>query len=46
MADPNSTYLETRNLTCEFGTTLKLGPDIPVTQHYYLVKYGGDSLKV
>ena len=25
IADPNSTYLETRNLTCEFGKTLILG---------------------
>ena len=36
IADPNSTYLESRNLTCEFGTTLKLGPNIPLTLHYCL----------
>ena len=28
IADPNSTYLETHNLTYEFNTTLKLGPNI------------------
>jgi len=28
ITDPNSTYLENRNLTCEFGTALKLGPSI------------------
>jgi len=31
IADPNSTYLETHNLTCEFVTTLKLGRNIPLT---------------
>ena len=31
IADPNSTYLKSHNLTCEFGTTLKLGPNIPLT---------------
>jgi len=31
IADPNSTYLETRNLTCEFGTTLKLGLNVLLT---------------
>ena len=31
IADPNSTYLETYNLTCEFVSTLKLGPNIPLT---------------
>jgi len=30
IADSNSTHLETRNLTCEFGATLKLGPKIPL----------------
>ena len=30
IADPNSTYLENCNLTCEFGTALKLGPNIPL----------------
>ena len=28
IADLNSTHLESRNLTCEFGTTLNLGPNI------------------
>jgi len=28
ISDPNSTYLETHNLTCESGTTLKLDPSI------------------
>ena len=28
IADPNSTYLETCNLTCEYGNNLKLGPNI------------------
>ena len=28
---PGSTYLETRNLTCEFGTTLKLSPYVLLT---------------
>ena len=28
IADSNNTYLETHNLPCEFGVTLKLGPDI------------------
>ena len=37
IADPNSTYLETHDLTCEFGTTLKLGPNVSLTYHYYLV---------
>ena len=37
VADPNSTHLETRNLTCEFITTLKLGPNIPLTYHYCLM---------
>ena len=30
IADPNHTYLESHNLTCEFSTTLKLGPNIPI----------------
>ena len=30
IADPNNTYLETHNLTWEFGTALKLGPIIPL----------------
>ena len=30
IADPNSTHLESHNLTCEFGTTLKLDPNIPL----------------
>ena len=30
IADPNCTLLETHNLTCEFGTDLKLGPNIPL----------------
>ena len=37
IADPSSTYLETCNLTCEFGTALKLGPNIPLKEHYRLV---------
>jgi len=28
IADPNSTYLESCNLTCEFDATLKFGPKI------------------
>ena len=28
IADPNSTYLETHNLTFKFGTTLKVGPNV------------------
>ena len=33
IADPNSKYLENRNLSIasEFGTTLKLGPNVPLT---------------
>ena len=27
IADPNSTHLDTHSLNCEFGTTLKLGPN-------------------
>ena len=38
-------YLETRNLTCEFSTTLKLGPNVHLTYHYCLVYYKGDGLK-
>ena len=38
-ADPNCIYLETHNLTCEFGTTLKLGPKVPLKYHNNLVKY-------
>jgi len=34
IADPN---LESLNLTCEFGTTLKLGSNIPLTLHYCLM---------
>ena len=30
IADPKNTYLETHNLTWEFGTALKLGPIIPL----------------
>jgi len=30
IADPNGTYLEILNFTCESGTTLKLGPNIPL----------------
>ena len=37
IADPNSTYLECHNLTCEFATTLKLGPNIPLASHYCVV---------
>ena len=37
IADPNSTYLETRNLTCEYFTTLKLGPIIALAYHYCVV---------
>ena len=37
IADPNLTYLETRNLTCEFGTTLKLCLNVPLAYHYCLV---------
>ena len=37
IADPNSTYLDTRNLIGEFSTTLKFGPNIPLTYHYCLV---------
>jgi len=29
IADPNNTYLETSNMTWEFGTALKPGPIIP-----------------
>ena len=31
IAGPNSTYLETHNLTYEIGTASKLGPNIPLT---------------
>ena len=31
IADPNCTHLEFLNSTCEFSTTLKLGPNIPLT---------------
>ena len=34
-----------RNNLCEFSTTLKLGPNIPLTLHYFLVQYEGDSFK-
>ena len=37
IADPNSTHLESHNLTCEFGTTLKLGPNIPLAYYYCVV---------
>jgi len=37
IADPNCIYLKTHNLTCAFGATLKLGPNIPLTYHYSLV---------
>ena len=37
IADPNHTHLECHILTCEFSTTLKLGPNIPPTLHYCLV---------
>jgi len=29
IVDPNSIYLEIFNLTCEYGVTLKLGPNTP-----------------
>ena len=45
IADPNSTYLESHNLTCELCTTLKLGSITFLTYHYCVVKYEGDSLK-
>ena len=45
MADPNSTYSESCNFTYEFGTALKLGPNVPLTQHICLVGYEGDSFK-
>ena len=38
IADPNSIYLETLNLTREFGTTLKLGPNITPTYYYVIVR--------
>ena len=31
IADPNCTHLKSLNLTCEISTTLKLGPNIPLT---------------
>ena len=31
VADPNSTYLESCNLTSEYSTTLILGPNVPLT---------------
>ena len=34
IADPNCTYLKFNNLTCEFSTTLKFGPNISLTYHY------------
>ena len=38
IADPNCIYyLETHNLTCKFGTTLKLGHKVPLTYHNNLV---------
>ena len=45
IADPNNTYLETRNLTCEYDTTLKLGPIIALAYHYCVVQYEDDSIK-
>ena len=45
IADPNHAHLESHNLTFEFSTTLKLGPNIPLTVHYCLVYYEGDSFK-
>ena len=45
IADPNSIYLEFHNLTCEFTTTLKLGPNIPLTCHYCVVQDERDSLR-
>ena len=37
IADPSCTYLESHNLTSEFSTILKFGPDVPLTYHYCLV---------
>jgi len=37
IADPNSTCLECHNLTCDFATTLKLGPNNTLTYHYCVV---------
>ena len=37
VADSNGTYLKTCNLTYKFGATLKIGPNIVLTQHYCLV---------
>jgi len=37
VADPNSTYLEKHNYICEIGTTLKVGPNIPLTYVALLV---------
>ena len=37
IADPNCIYLETQNSTCECGTTLKLGPKVPLSHHNNLV---------
>ena len=34
VADPNSTYLESCSWTCEFGTALKLSPNIPLIYQY------------
>ena len=34
LANPNSIFLESCNLIYEFGTALKLGPNIPPAQHY------------
>ena len=45
IADTNSMYLKACNLTCEYVTTLKFCPTIPLTYHFCLVKYKGDSLK-
>jgi len=45
IADPSNTYLETHNLTCEFGTALKLALNILLIWQNYLVYYKSVSLK-
>ena len=44
IADPNLTYLEACNLTCEFDNTLKLCLNVPLAYNYCLVQYEGDGL--
>ena len=44
-ADPNRTYLESHNLTCEYSTILKFGPNMPLVYHYCLVQFEDDNFK-